>query len=62
MDFQLLVSFESIFFFEACHDSCEFECTGPGDKACHACRNGYEMVDGGCKGYKLSFLLLVLKR
>ncbi|XP_065066902.1 cysteine-rich with EGF-like domain protein 2-A isoform X2 [Rhopilema esculentum] len=34
---------------EPCHDSCEFECTGRGNTACNACRNGYEMVDGGCK-------------
>jgi len=34
---------------ESCDQSCEFECSGPGNKACKACRNGYDMVDGECK-------------
>ena len=38
------------FLFTACHESCEFECNGPGNKACKACRNGYQMEDGECKG------------
>ena len=46
----LLVIIHDIILTLVCDSSCEFDCTGPGNKACKACRHGYEMVDGECKG------------
>ncbi|CAB4040571.1 Cysteine-rich with EGF-like domain 2, partial [Paramuricea clavata] len=35
---------------EACDNSCEENCTGPGNTACLACKTGYEMIENeGCK-------------
>ncbi|XP_020907281.1 cysteine-rich with EGF-like domain protein 2 [Exaiptasia diaphana] len=37
---------------EACHESCEGNCTSSGAKGCIACKTGYNMTeDEGCKDY-----------
>lgn len=47
-----------------CDRSCDENCTGPGNKACLACKIGYSLVaDEGCKGIAyvplMSFFSLV---
>jgi hypothetical protein len=41
-------------FLSVCDKSCQENCTGPGNKACLACKTGYEMTENeGCKGINL---------
>ena len=47
-----------VHFLTACDKSCEENCTGPGNKACLACKTGYEMIENeGCQGNGINSLI-----